>query len=153
VNRRLTSCAALLAVAALSTAPAHAATKKKAKPKPIDKTYTVSLLPDPTLEASGQIGDGCASLNPASQDKHPFTVPAAGTLKVVLDSADPTGTGNTDWDLYVLDSDGSILDSSHGGSSHEETLDKFKKKNPVTIWVCNLIGQPDGTVHYTFTYA
>jgi hypothetical protein len=152
MNRRLVTCASLAAVAALGIAPAHAATTKP-KPKPINKTYALTLPPDPTPNATNTAGmPGCTGLNPASTDKHPFTVPAKGTLKVVLDSPDPTGHGVTDWDLYVLDSDGSILDSSHGGTSHEETFDKFKKKNPVTFWVCNLAGEPDATVHFTFTY-
>jgi len=150
MNPRLTTCAGLIAVAALGIAPAHAAVKK---PKPITKSYQLTLPPDPTPNATNTAGmPGCTGISPASADKHAFTVPAKGTLKVVLDSPDPTSTGNTDWDLYVLDSDGSILDSSHGGSSHEETFDKFKKKNPVTFWVCNLLGQPDATVTYTFTY-
>ena len=151
MNRRLVTCASLAAVAALGIAPAHAATKK---PKPIDKTYSLTLTPDPTGETGGLPGlpDGCTGVNPAGQDKHPFTVPAKGTLKVVLDSPDPTGHGATDWDLYILDSDGSVLDSSHGPTSHEETFDKFKKKNPLTFEVCNLAGQPTATVHYTFTY-
>jgi hypothetical protein len=154
VNRRLTSLAALLAVAALSSAPAHAATKKKAKPKPIHGSYTVTLLPDPTPNATNLAGmPGCTGVSPAAVDNHAFKVPAAGTLNVVLDSADPTGTSNTDWDLYLIDTDGSVLDGSHGGTSHEEVTDKFKKGQPLTIQVCNLIGQPSGTVTYTFTYA
>jgi hypothetical protein len=153
MKARLTTCVSVLAVAALTLAPAHAAPKKK--PKPIDKTYTLNLPPDPTGETGGlpTFPDGCSGVNPASQDKRPFTVPAKGSLKVVLDSPDPTGHGLTDWDLYLLDRDGSVLDSSHGGTSHEETLDKFKRKNPVTIEVCNLAGQPSATVHYVFTYA
>lgn len=150
MNRRLVTCVSLAAVAALGMAPAHAAVKKK----PIDKTYSVTLPPDPTGELGGVPGlpEGCNGLSPASQDKHKFTVPAKGTLKVTLDSPDPTKAGVTDWDLYILDSDGTILDSSTGETSHEETFDKFKKKHPVTFWVCNLVGQPDATIHYTFKY-
>jgi len=162
VNRRLTSCAALLAVAALSAAPAHAATKKKPKPKPIHGSYAVQLVPDPTPNATNEAGKpGCTGVSPKGVDNHAFKVPAAGTLHVVLDSVDPTGApgagpaGNigTDWDLYLIDTDGSIYDGSHGATSHEEVTDKFKRGQPLTIQVCNLLGQPDAKVTWTFTYA
>ena len=147
---------ALLAAAAVTTVPAHAATKPK--PKPIKGSYTVTLVPDPTPNATNTIGkDGCTGVSPKGVDNHAFKVPAAGKLNVVLDSPDPTGApgglAGTDWDLYLLDSDGIIVDSSHGGTSHEETVDKFKKAQKLTIQVCNLAGQPDATVTYTFTYA
>ena len=95
---------------------------------------------------------GCTKLDALATDQHPFTVPAAGRLHVVLDSPDPTGTGSTDWDLYVEGADGSELDSSHGGTSHEETTTPFKNKTALSFVVCNLAGAPNGTVSYTFTY-
>jgi hypothetical protein len=146
MSRRLALTATTLMVAALAVAPAHAGA-----PKTVKGTYKVSLVPDPTLEATGQVGDGCQAVNPASVDNHPFKVPGAGTLHVVLDSPDPTGSGNADWDLWILDSDGTtVLDGSHGASAHEETTDKFKKGQQVTISVCNLLGGSDGTVTYEF---
>ena len=157
MNRRLISAVALLAAAALSAAPAHAATKKKAKPKPIHGSYHVTTTPNPTLEATDELpgAESCNDVVPAGVDDHPFTIPAAGTLQVVLQGADPSGRGAPvpDWDLYLIDSDGSVLDSSNGAGAHEETTDKFKKKQKVTIKVCNLVGTPDATVSYTFTYA
>jgi hypothetical protein len=155
VNRRLTSVAAVLAVAALSAVPAHAATRK-AKPKPIRGSYHVTTNPNPTIEATGFVKDGCDQTVPGGADNHVFTIPAAGTLHVVLDGNDPTGAAapvGPDWDLFILDSDGSLLDSSGGSNAHEETTDKFKKKQKVTIQACNLLGLPDATVSYTFTYA
>lgn len=148
MSRRLALTTFPLLAVALAVAPAHAAT-----PKPITGSYTVTLPPNPTLEATGQIGDGCdTSPIPTGTDDHAFKVPAAGTLDVHLDSADPTGTNNTDWDLYVLDTDREVIDSSHGGTSHEETISKFKKGQAVTIQVCNLAGSPQAKVSYTFTY-
>lgn len=154
MNRRLASTVAVLAAGVLCTVPAHAAAPKK-KPAPINKTYSLNLPPDPTGETTGlpTVKDGCSGVNPASQDKRVWTVPGKGTLHVVLDSPDPTGHGVTDWDLWVLDSDGSTLDKSVGSTSHEETTDTFKKGQKVTFWVCNLLGQPSATVHYVFTYA
>jgi hypothetical protein len=153
MNRRFTVFIAALTVAALGVLPSQAAKPKpKPKPKPITVTYKLSLLPDPTPNVTGLVKDGCGVL-PQSQDKHPFTVPAAGTLKIVLDSPDPTGSpvGGTDWDLYLLDDEG-IRTSSTTEFSHEELAEPFKKKTDTTIWVCNLAGMPDGTVKYTFTY-
>jgi hypothetical protein len=147
MSRRLALTATTLLVAALAAAPAHAGASKS---KTIKGSYKVTLTPDPTLEVTGQVGDGCQALIPSAVDNHEFTVPGAGTLHVVLDSPDPTGSGNADWDLWILDSDGSVLDGSHGASSHEETTDKFKKGQKITISVCNLIGGSDGTVTYEF---
>ena len=148
MSRRLALTALPVVAIALAVVPAHAAA-----PKQIKGSYDVTKPPNPTLEATGQASDGCdSSPIPSGTDDHAFKVPAAGTLQVVLDSPDPTGTGNTDWDLYVLDADREVIDSSHGGSSHEETVSKFKKGAPVTIQVCNLAGSPEAKVSYTFTY-
>jgi len=140
MNRRLALLVSTLAVAGLAAAPAHAGGVIKG-------SYDLTLLPDPTLEAS----EVCEAVNPQSVDNHALKVPGPGTLTVVLDSPDPTGTGSTDWDLYVLDADGSVNSASDGGTSHEEAAAKFKKAATVTIQVCNLAGAPSGTVSYTFT--
>ncbi len=133
----------LVAVAAL---PADAAKKHRT----ISGSYTVSAPPDPTMEATGQAGKHCLNVDPASAVNHPFSVPAAGVLHVVLDSQNVGGV--TDWDLYILDADGSELDASHGATAHEETTDPFKNKQGVTIRTCNLLGAPSATVTWTFTY-
>jgi hypothetical protein len=148
MHARLCAVVAVLAAGSVALVPAHAATKKK--PKPITKTYKVQLPPDPT----GNVGtDGCAGALPTSQDQHPFTVPAKGTLKVHLSSNDPTGSGQLDWDLALLDADGGTISLSTSPGAEEETLDKFKKKEAVKIQACNLAGLPEATVTYTFTYA
>jgi hypothetical protein len=141
MNRRLALVVATLAVAALAAAPAHAGGKV------VKGSYAVTLTPDPTLN----VGEACNANLPSAVDNHAFQVPGPGVLSVVLDSADPTGTGNTDWDLYLLDADGSVSTGSDGGTSHEETAAKYKKAQPVTISVCNVAGAPNGTVSYVFT--
>jgi hypothetical protein len=146
MTRRIALTAATVVVAALSVAPAHAAGGKVIK-----GSYTVNLLPDPTLEASGQLGDGCAALLPTAVDNHAFTVPSAGTLSVVLDAPDPANSGQTDWDLWLLDGDGTINTGSHGASAHEEAVVKYKAAQKMTISVCNLAGAPSGTISYVFT--
>jgi hypothetical protein len=140
MNRRLALLVSTLAVAGLAAAPAQAAGVVKG-------SYGVTLTPDPTLEAS----TACQALLPTAVDNHPLTVPRAGTLSVVLDSPDPTGTGSTDWDLEILDADGTVNSGSEGGTSHEEASAKYKKGQQVTIQVCNLAGGPNGTVSYVFT--
>jgi len=151
MRRSLTTAVAVLTVAGLAVVPSQAAVKKK--PKPIKGSYALTLPPDPTGQTAAVTGGGCTGVIPVSQDKHAFTVPARGTLQVVLDSPDPTGAGVTDWDLYLLGSDGTVLSQGTSGTSHEEAAAKFKRKEQVTFWVCNLAGQPEGTVSYTFTYA
>jgi hypothetical protein len=140
MNRRLALLVTTLAAAGLAAAPAHAAGVVKG-------SYDVTLLPDPTLE----VGEVCEAVNPQSVDNHELKVPGAGTLAVVLDSPDPTGTGNSVWDLYVLDADGSVNCAADGGTSHEEATAKFKRAATETIQVCNLAGAPSGTISYTFT--
>jgi hypothetical protein len=142
MNRRILLTAATLAGLTLTVAPAHAGGGKVLK-----GSYDLTLLPDPTLN----VADGCNVANPAAADNHPLTVPSAGLLSVVLDSPDPTGTGNTDWDLFILDADGSVNTGSAGGSSHEEASVKYKKGQQLTISVCNVAGAPQGTVSWTFT--
>jgi hypothetical protein len=152
MNRRPAVALAVLTAAAVGVVPAHAAVKK---PKPFKVTYNVNLYPDPTPDVIGQVKDApvCGSI-PQSMDKHPVTVPGAGTLKVHLVSADPAPPAEPllfDWDLYVLDRDGAVIDSSHTEFATEDTKTKFKRKTPVTILVCNLTGETAGTVTYSYT--
>jgi hypothetical protein len=153
MNRRTTISIAVLTVAALGAVPSQAAPKKK--PAPIKGSYSVTLLPDPSKEATSLAGkDGCSGLSPAAIDHKPFTVPAAGTLTVTLDGLDPAGgaaPAGMDYDLYVTDAEG-ILDASDGATGHEQTTTVFKKKTAVSIDVCNLDGPPSAEVAYTFTY-
>jgi hypothetical protein len=125
------------------------------KHKVIKGAYTVTAVPDPTVEATDEAGMTCMNIDPLSADSHPLTVPAAGMLDVVLDSptpaSGPQGLG-ADWDLYILDAAGTVIDSSHGATAHEETLDPFAGKKAITIKVCNLLGEPNANVNWTFTY-
>lgn len=155
MNRRTALLACALVAVGGSSAPALAA---KAKPKPITGTYAISnVTPDPTYEAA--MDPGCSGSLPGGKDIHPFTVPAAGTLQVVLDGDDPTkggvgtpvGSLGPDWDLYVSSPAG-VEGESTGGSSHEEVVVSFKGKTEVTFDACNNTGAPNAKVTYTFTY-
>ena len=148
MSRRLALTALPLLAVAMTVAPAHAA-----KPKVVKGSYDVTKPPNPTLEATAEVGDGCdSSPIPTGTDDHAFKVPAAGTLEVKLESKDPTGADVADWDLYLLDAERNVINSSHGATAQEQTIDKFKKAEPVIIQVCNLAGSPDATVSYVFTY-
>jgi hypothetical protein len=143
-----------LVVAAGSATEASAKAAKKAPPKlkTMKGSYSVTLLPDPTMEVQGQLGNVCGNTNPLAANSKTITLPGSGTLHVVLDSPDPTGTNNTDWDLVVQDASGTEIDHSDSATSHEETYDPGLKKGKVTIKVCNLAGAPNGNVNYTYTY-
>jgi hypothetical protein len=140
-----------VAVAAVSATGASAKTAKP-KYKTMKGSYSVTLVPDPTIEVEGQLGNVCKAADPESANTHALSLPGSGTLHVVLDSPDPTGTGNTDWDLRINDAAGNEIDSSDGATSHEETYDPGMHKGKVNIVVCNLAGAPNGTVSYTYTY-
>ncbi len=151
---------ATLALAAVSATGAVAKTTKKAPPKlkSIKGSYAVQLVPDPTIDAELQVPGStphtCQGVDAGgkSVDIHPLSLPGSGTLHVVLDSPDPTGKGKTDWDLAILNSAGSEIDASNGETSHEETYTSGLKKGKVSIEVCNLIGEPNANVSWSYTY-
>jgi hypothetical protein len=144
--RRIVPLVAVAVLAAGAFMPAQAAPKKFAG------SYSVTLLPDPTPNAFHAAGMGnCFNVNPAAVDRHDLNVPAKGRVSIVLDSPDPTGTGNTDWDMYVTDKSGESLGEGTGGTSHEEVSFKLKTAQTITVAVCNLAGQPSGTVTYALS--
>lgn len=153
MRRSLTTAVVLVTVATLAAVPSQAAVKKK--PKPIKGSYTLTLPPDPSKDATSTAGlEGCSGLLPVSKDSHPFTLPAAGTLVVKLVSDNPTGQtppAGIDWDLYLME-DGAEAASADSPLGTEEAAMKVKKKTQITIDACNLNGFPNATVSYTFTY-
>jgi len=148
--RRPAVTAITVAVAVASTAAATGASAAtRAKTHVMKGSYSVTALPDPTVEATDQTGSSCANINPEAVDLHALSLPAKGLLHVVLDGTDPTGQA-LDWDLYLLDAHGNEIGSSTGATSHEEIITPAKGK--VTIKACNLAGAPTATVTYAFTY-
>ena len=142
----VTALTLVVAVATSATAVSASAAPKKHVMK---GHYDVTLLPDPTVEATDETGTACANINPAAVDLHPLTLPAKGLLDVTLEGTDPTGTA-LDWDLYLLDAHGNELGESTGASSQEAIITPAKGK--VTIKACNLMGAPTATITYAFTY-
>ncbi len=145
--RRIVPLAAVAVLAAGAFLPAQAAPKKFAG------SYNVTLMPDPSPNAfhTGLHMGNCFNINPMAVDRRELKVPGSGKLSLVLASADPTGAGKTDWDLYVTDKSGESLGEGTGGTSHEEVVIKFKKAETVNVAVCNLAGQPNGTVTYSLS--
>ena len=146
----VTAIAVAVAVANTAAATVASATTKKPSTHVMKGSYSVTALPDPTVEATDQTGSSCANINPAAVDLHALNLPATGVLHVVLDGTDPTGA--LDWDLYLLDAKGNELAGSNGASSHEEIDLPGVGRGKVTIKACNLAGAPTATVSYAFTY-
>jgi len=145
----LTSTAAVVGIAMTAATAASAAPAKKSKTKIKKGSYTVTAVPDPTMEATGLAGIECKNIDPASANDHPLTLPGKGELKVVLDSPDPTN--KLDWDLHLLDAKNNIIASSNGATAHEE-IDVTGIKGKVIIRACNLMGEPTASVNWVFKY-
>jgi hypothetical protein len=141
---------AVIAGCGVVAATSAGAATHKPKIKTMKGHYTVTAVPDPTMEATGQAGLECFNVDPASVDNHPLALPRKGMLKIVLDSPDPAGN-KMDWDLHLLDAKGNIIASSNGPTAHEE-IDQPNIAGKVTIRACNLLGEPTATVNYVFTY-
>jgi hypothetical protein len=154
MRRTLTAAVALLTCATVAAVPAQAAPKKK--PKPIKGGYSLHLYPDPTANvlSLAEVPHTCGAGVPDSTHRFTFKVPAAGTLQVNLDAADPApGTPFVfDWDIFVLDAADQVIGEGTSSESTEEIRLKLTKAQKVVFLTCNLNGQPDATVKYTFTY-
>ena len=146
----LTTTSAIAGCALVAASAASAAPAKKPKMKVKKGGYTVTAVPDPTMDATAVAGKECFNIDPASADNHPLTLPGTGLIKIVLDSPDP-GKNKMDWDLHLLDAKGNIIASSNGPTAHEE-IDMPGVKGHVVIRSCNLAGEPTATVNWTFTY-
>jgi len=149
----ITVTAVIAGCSVIAASSAGAATHKP-KPKPlkvIKGAYTATAVPDPTMDATAQVGMECKNLDPESVDNHPLSLPGTGTLKIVLDSPDPSSKNKLDWDLHLLDAKGNVISSSNGPTAHEE-IDQPNVKGKVTIRACNLIGEPTANISYVFTY-
>jgi hypothetical protein len=162
MSRRPVALVALAAVALLGVAPSEAAAPKKKKPD-WKGSYELTLYPDPTESVLPLLADGCNGVLATGHDKRQFTVPAAGKLTVNLVSPDPTGRGVTDWDMYLMASEGSTAGAvtgppdtiayGAGSTSNEQAIATFKKKTTFSLQVCNLVGNTKGKVSWVFKYA
>jgi hypothetical protein len=146
----VTTAAALLLAGSVAAASGAAAAPAKHKTKVLKGSFQVQAPPDPTMDATAQVGMECHNIDPLSVVEHALTMPAKGTLKVDLNSPDPTG-GHMDWDLYLLNGSGTVIGSSHGPTASEEVVTPIGK-GKVTVRACNLAGEPSATVTWALTY-
>jgi hypothetical protein len=155
MNPRLVTCVGLVLVAAVGTTPSHAATKKKPRPKPITKTFTMQLAPVPDPPQ----GTSCTETALEGLSMHSERVQAKGAGTLLAKVSGFSG----DWDITVADaSDGSVIDvgsgtSTGGGAPAQNGVDtvtvKVKRATTFLVRYCNYAGTPQATGTYTFTYA
>jgi hypothetical protein len=154
MNARLSAAVALLAASSVALVPAHAATKKKPKPPPIKKSFSMQLAPVPDPPQ----GTSCtrAELEGISMHSESFKTKGAGTL-----TAKVNGFAG-DWDITVVDgSDNSVMEVGSGtttgggapSTKGEDTVSfKVKKATSFVVRYCNFAGSPQATGSYVFTY-
>ena len=152
-HRRLVPVVALGAGVALLVAPALAA------PKPITKSFAVSIPVPGGAISNPTATTACAAAveAPSSVHREAFKAPGAGVLKVEV-----TGFVG-DWDVALDDGKAKRLaegdnasvtpTSMSTGSIVEKLTYKVKKAGDLVIVVCNFAGGPTGTGKYTFTPA
>ena len=151
MNRRpVLAAVALVALAGASHLPAQAA---KAKPKPLTRTYAMSLAPVP----NPPMGDTCTDPRLEGVAMHTETVKTsgAGTL-----TAKVNGFAG-DWDISITSPEGELLGvgdgtTTGGGAPAQKGEDtvalSFKKATTFNVRMCNFAGTPSATGTFTFTY-
>ncbi len=144
--RHIVTALAAVAVATVAVAPASAA-----KYKPIKGSKQITdATPDPTGSAPDS-GTGCDSLLPAQFPREApveLKIPAAGKLKVSIDN-------KLDWAIEIFDPKGTSIGGSDGGAPQdpEVTTVKIKKAGTYKLFACNLGGEPQVTMSWTWTPA
>jgi hypothetical protein len=147
---------ALLLMAALVMAvfvgPGSARSKrKKAKPKKIEKTVSLTALPLPNYSShTGTTSPGCTA---GEEGVHKVTtalhVPGKGKLTADLSGFDG------DWDLYVFDDAKNVIvgrsenvQVPDGAAQEENVTVVLKKMADLSIVACNWAGGPQAELHY-----
>lgn len=123
-------------------------------------SFSATLAPFPKLAAWGDVvgltKPGCTA---GQQDVHwvgyDFEPPFTGSLNF-------TSSGfQGDWDLYVFDGDlpigrgenaqVNVTSPTTPAPPEEEINIELKKRQAVTLVMCNWLGQPDNTAEFEFT--
>jgi hypothetical protein len=124
--------------------------KKKAKPKKIEDTVSLTAAPFPNYSShTGTTSPGCTA---GEEGVHKVTtalhVPGKGKL-----TADLSGFQG-DWDLYVFNAAGQVLGRSEneqvpaGAPAEESVSVTLKKMTDLEIVGCNWAGTPEAELHY-----
>lgn len=137
---------ATVALVAFSGLPAHAG-----KAKHVTGSIEATLLPFPKRAVLNDVVGANPGCSAGEQDvhwaSHEFTAPGKGTLRFYAEGF----TG--DWDLYVFDGE-TVIDRSESGQvtgdapPEEEILLPLKRKQTVTLVVCNWLGDPNVSASY-----
>jgi hypothetical protein len=133
------------ALMALPILPAQAG-----KAKHVTGSIEATLLPFPNYSSHTQTAKpGCTA---GEQDVHwaaqEFTAPGKGTLRFYAEGF------SGDWDLYVFDGDLKVAESVGAqvdpamAPAEEEISISLKKKQTVTLVVCNWLGDPNVVAAY-----
>ena len=86
----VTATAVVAGCSVIAATAAGAATHKK--PLKVKRGhYSVTALPDPTMEATGAAGMECLNIDPASVDNHSLTLPGTGLLELSFAAARAVG--------------------------------------------------------------
>lgn len=140
--RRIVPLAVLAVAAAGAYLPASAAT-----PKPISKSYEMSLLPVSAAceeSATDEIG----------RHSETFTAAKPGKLSVLIEGF------QGDWDLTLSNADGAAVAIGGGSSTGpdlaqvgptERLIYKITKPGKYTVTSCNFLGSVNAKGSYTFT--
>ncbi len=138
--RRIVPLAALAVAAAGAYLPASAAA-----PKPISKSYEMSLAP-----AANVCYD--AELDEIASHSESFTATKAGKLSVMIEGFEG------DWDLKLFNSNGAAIAEGGGSTTGEPAVGpterliyKISKPGKYTVTSCNYAGSLDAKGSYTFT--
>lgn len=141
--------AAVAAVALAGSVNAADAAQRR-KPKPITGSQKVTdTTPDPTASAPDS-GEGCDTLIPQlpREAPVPIKIPGPGKLKVSIDN-------KLDWAIEIIDPKGRVIASSDGDMPDvvESAIGKTKVAGTYKMLACNLGGEPEVTMTWTWTPA
>jgi hypothetical protein len=119
----------------------------------IHGSFTANAFPFPNYSSNtGTEKPGClAGVEDVNWVRQSFKAPVTGKLTVEIEGF----TG--DWDLYLMDSKGTVLTRSDGeqvgptmAPAAEKVVWKLRRGQKVDIAPCNWAGEPEVEVHYMF---
>ena len=128
-----------------SLLPGAAAAGKKRKT--VTEEWQATAAPFPGADDHSDPATECGAEG-VNHTIHTFTAPGKGTLVTAI-----TGFQG-EWDLYVTDSNGTLLASSVNfmSGSEERVTIRLRAGAEVNIYACNFLGGPIANGELAFTY-
>lgn len=140
--------AVVIATLALAAVPSFA--EAGAVPAQTEGTWTfIDFSPDPTStpEDATMHCHGMLPTAPGDVNSQPLKLKSAGTLNL-------TSHNVLDWAMELRDSGGNVVTGTDGGDlTTPENLSVFLPKGKYEVVYCNLEGEPEITVDYSFEKA